>query len=312
MSVSSHSRRTVLSLTLAAACWGIGTVVSKRATDEIPPLTLLAVQLVASLVVLLALMRWNGMPLSDPSASPVLARLGLLNPGLAYALGLLGLVYISASLSVMLWAMEPLLILFLAGWLLRERVGASLIVLSLWALVGVLLVIYEPDSTGTALGVTLTFAGVACCAIYTVGARRWLGTAESTSQVVLAQQAYALVLACFLVGAAWLVTGAVVPGSVSAEGWAAAVASGILYYAAAYWFYLSALRHVDASVAAVSFYLIPVFGVAAAVLLIGERLSASQWLGVAIVLVSTYLVFRGTTGAAVVSPSRSDLDASSR
>ena len=49
MSASSVSRRTVFALTLAAACWGIGTVVSKRAIDEIPPLTLLPIQLGASL-----------------------------------------------------------------------------------------------------------------------------------------------------------------------------------------------------------------------------------------------------------------------
>ena len=29
------SRNNVLALTLAAACWGIGTVVSKRAIDEV-------------------------------------------------------------------------------------------------------------------------------------------------------------------------------------------------------------------------------------------------------------------------------------
>ena len=44
-------RRHVLALTLAAACWGIGTVISKRAVDEIPPLTLLSIQLGVSLAV---------------------------------------------------------------------------------------------------------------------------------------------------------------------------------------------------------------------------------------------------------------------
>ena len=43
-------------------------------------------------------------------------------------------------------------------------------------------------------------------------------------------------------------------------GWVSAVGSGALYYASAYWFYLNALRAVPASFAAVSFYLIPIFG----------------------------------------------------
>ena len=60
---------------------------------------------------------------------------------MAYAFSLLGLVSITASLSVMIWAIEPLIILFLAGWFLRERIGLSLVVLSLVALGGLVLVI---------------------------------------------------------------------------------------------------------------------------------------------------------------------------
>ena len=146
MFASSTPRRNALALTLAAACWGFGTVVSKRAIDEIPPLTLLPIQLAASLVVLALLMRWRGLPFRDSSASPILGRLGVLNPGIAYALSLLGLVYITASLSVMLWAFEPLLILLLAGWLLRERIGPMLVVLSLVAVVGIVLVIGQPSA----------------------------------------------------------------------------------------------------------------------------------------------------------------------
>ena len=294
MSASSVSGSAVLALVLAAASWGIGTVVSKRATTEIPPLTLLLIQLAASLVVLALVMRWQRLPFSDPSSSPLLGRLGLLNPGLAYALSLLGLVHITASLSVLLWALEPVLILFLAGWLLRERITPSLVTLSLVAVTGMLLVIGQPEGSGSMLGIVLTIAGVACCAIYTVGTRRWLGSGDSTVHVLVAQQAYALALACLLVGVAWVVGGAALPAAVSAAGWLSAVVSGVLYYGVAYWLYLSGLRHVPASVAAVSFYLIPVFGVAAGFILLGERLGPTQWLGVAIVFVAIYLILSRT------------------
>lgn len=293
------SWRTALALTLAAACWGIGTVISKRAIDEIPPLTLLSIQLAASLAVLTLLMRWRQLPFRDTTASPVLGRLGVLNPGFAYALSLLGLVYITASLSVMLWALEPLLILFLAGWLLHERVTPLLVGLSVVAVAGMLLVIYQPGSTGTAFGVPLTVAGVACCAIYTVVARRWLATADSTAQVIVAQQVHALALAFVLVAAAWVVGGAVRPDNASWAAWASAGGSGILYYGLAYWLYLSGLRHAPASVAAVSFYLIPIFGVAGSFLLLGERLDPTQWIGVAIVLAAVYAIIRRTSAAAL-------------
>ena len=47
---SSIERRDAVALVLAAAAWGIGTIVSKRALDEFDPLGLLPVQLAASVV----------------------------------------------------------------------------------------------------------------------------------------------------------------------------------------------------------------------------------------------------------------------
>ncbi len=49
---------------------------------------------------------------------------------------------------------------------------------------------------------------------------------------------------------------------------------------------------VPASLAAVSFYLIPVFGVATGFLFLGERLDPRQWVGAAIVLVALLLIIR--------------------
>ena len=94
--------RDLASLVLAAVCWGLGTVISKAALVEFPPTTLLTIQLAASLVVLTAIMRGQGISLRGDGPRLV-GRLGILNPGLAYALGLLGLLTISASVSVLLW-----------------------------------------------------------------------------------------------------------------------------------------------------------------------------------------------------------------
>jgi probable blue pigment (indigoidine) exporter len=285
-------RRAVLALILAAASWGIGVVVSKHAVAEIPPLTLLPIQLGASLIALALLMRLRGIRIRDRSSPLILGRLGLLNPGLAYALSLLGLAQITASLSVMLWVAEPLLILVLAGAFLGERTGPSLIILSLVAFAGMALVIYEPESSGNLSGVTLTLAGVVCCATYTVVARRWIGASADTAPVVASQQAYALGLALVLVAGLGMLGGTVWPDGVTPAGWASAVASGVLYYGVAYWLYLSALREVPASIAAASFYLIPVFGISGGLLFLRERFDPSQWIGVAIVVAAVSLVLR--------------------
>ena len=302
------ARRDLLALTLAAAAWGLGTVISKRALDEMPPLTLLPIQLAASLAVLAVLMRRRGMPLRGSPA--ILGRLGILNPGIAYALGLLGLGSITASLAVLLGALEPLMILVLAIWLLHERVAPIVGALSLLAVAGLVLLVYDPGTNGQWNGVALTLAGIACCATYTIIARRWIAASDSTAQVVFAQQAHALVFALVVLALVGVLGGTVRPTAISAIGLLSAVASGILYYAAAYWLYLTALRGAPASLASISFYLIPVFGVAGGILFLGEGLDARQWVGAAIVLLAVLVItFRpnaNRASGAIAEPAPSD------
>lgn len=276
--------RNVAFLVLAAACWGTGTVVSKQAVAEIAPLTLLPIQLAASVAFLLVLTRARRISLPTGREGRLLGRLGLLNPGLAYALSLVGLAEITASLSVLLWATEPLFILALAAFVLGERVGVAILAPSAIAVAGLGLVVLDP-ADGSAFGIVLTVAGVVVCAIYTVATRKWLLGSDSTFGVVLAQQLYAFGFAVVVVTALAATGRQMLPAQVSTAGLVSAAASGLLYYAFAYSFYLSALRHVRASIAAASFYLIPVFGVAGG-WLAGERLEPIQWLGAILVVLS--------------------------
>jgi probable blue pigment (indigoidine) exporter len=138
----------------------------------------------------------------------------------------------------------------------------------------------------------LTLIGIGCCAAYTVIARRFVMTSDSTAQVVIAQQAHALAFAIVVACAAALLGGPLLPAAPSAAALVSALASGVLYYAAAYWFYLTALRVVPASVASTAFYLIPAFGLAAGNLLLGDRLQPTQWIGVAIVVLAILLIGR--------------------
>ena len=286
----SAPRGTPLALVGAAASWGIATAISKSAVEELTPLVLLAVQLAVSLIALAVLMRVTGVPFRDPGASPLLGRLGALNPGVAYLLSLLGLQTIGASLSVLVWATEPIWILGLAAIVLGERIGAGVVAASAVALGGVALVV-GGGAAIDGLGLVLTMAGVVCCAVYTVVARRWIGTADATAPVLLVQQLYALgVVAVGL--AAVAVVGGLTLGPVSGLAWAGAATSGLLYYTTAYWLYLSALRWLPASAASASFYLIPVFGVSASVMVLDERLEPIQWLGAVVVIAAVAAVYR--------------------
>lgn len=282
----------IASLIAAAGCWGLGTVASKQVVDDVAPLTLLPMQLAASctLLALITVIR------NEPSASTPqlrrLAALGVLNPGIAYALGLIGLTTITASLSVLLWALEPVAILLLATLVLREHIRLGLAASIGVAITGVLLVVYQPGATGDAVGITLTLVSIGFCALYTVLTRR-LMLDDSSLTVVLAQQAAALAFAVVL---ASVVSLGGRPGwdlgGLNAGVWLGAAASGVLYYGLGFWFYLAGLRHVPASYAGAFLPLIPVFGVSAGYL-IGERLEPRQWLGAAVIVAATAAIAFG-------------------
>lgn len=283
---ASPSYRHVLLLVAATACWGCGTVLSKHVLDRgVAPLTLLAVELAASALLLLFAMVLFRVQLTWTPAMVLLAVLGVLNPGLSYALGLLGLVSITASMSVLLWATEPIVIMLVAGFVLRERIAWATAAAVATAMVGVLLVIYRPGASGDATGVTLTLGAVSACAFYAVLTRRLL-LDDSSLAVVLVQQVAALCFAVVVAGTA-SATGAAelgLPDDLAT--WALAAASGVVYYGFAFWFFVGGLRGVPASVAGSFLPLIPVFGLAAAYAL-GDRLTEHQWIGAALVITAT-------------------------
>ena len=270
----------------ATACWGTGTVLSKQVLNRgVAPLTLLIIELAVSSLFLFVIVMAKRVRLNWCPNLCKLAVLGVLNPGVSYALALLGLVSISASLSVLLWATEPLLILLLAGLLLRERIGKTAVIAVLVSVAGVTAVIFQPGAAGDLVGISLTVGAVMACAIYTVLARKLLLN-DGSLDVVFVQQVAALVFALGLAGVAVTLglTEAGPPTDVST--WILAGVSGVVYYGLAFWLFIAGLRGVTATFAGSLFPLIPVFGLVASYIA-GDRFGVQQWIGVTIVLIAT-------------------------
>ncbi|HWL48510.1 MAG TPA: DMT family transporter [Acidimicrobiia bacterium] len=288
-----HRRRYAFALTGAAASWGIATVIAKSALTEIPPVVLLPVQLAASVLlitpVLLARHR------QEPQIRKLgrLIGLGILNPGISYALGLIGLLYISASEAVLLWATEPIMIMALAAVMLREHVSKTQVVAAGAATIGVVLIVTAPDGTSHLIGIALTLAAVAACAVYTILSRRWM-VDESSLRVVAVQQIAALAFAVAILGAVTS-TGTLTLGTVSPRSWGSAVLSGCLYYGIAFWLYLTGLKRIPASVAGQYLNLIPIFGIATSSALLGERLTGAQWVGATVIVLAVIVAARSIT-----------------
>ena len=281
-------------LVAATACWGTGTVLSKLALDRgLAPVVLLAVELAAScmfLVLILTASTRTRPRIPHSSGYRRVVALGALNPGLAYALGLLGLTTISASLAVLIWALEPILVIGLAVVLLRERVSPVVTLLVVAATVGAIVVLATPGAHGSPAGVALTLAAVVACALYTVLTRRLI-LDDGSLVVVLGQQVLALGLAGVWLAVAAVATSGDALGSRPEAGTLLlAATSGVVYYGGAFAFYVSGLRQVTAASAGAVLPLIPVWGLAAAFLLAGDRLTPTQWAGASLVAVAVLVI----------------------
>jgi drug/metabolite transporter (DMT)-like permease len=161
------------------------------------------------------------------------------------------------------------------------------------------------EQTSLLLGNGLILTGVACCALYTVLTRRMVTNLDPLLIVVL-QQTLALVWALAIWPLEWASEGAVSLTTISPASWGWAALSGVLYYALAFWCYIIGLKQMPASMVGLFLNLIPIFGVSAAYVFLGERLTLVQALGGALILVAVVMVLRwqreGARTLAAASP----------
>ena len=99
-----------ISLIIASALWAVATVMSKALLATVSPIAVLVLQLAPSVAALWLLIFALGGPTLSRRRLLPLAALGWLNPGLSYTFGMFGLAQTTASVTTLLWAAEPALI----------------------------------------------------------------------------------------------------------------------------------------------------------------------------------------------------------
>ena len=100
----------------SAACWGGATVMTKGALDAFDPFILLVIQLVASVTALWTAVFLSSTPLLAARPMMRAGSTGVLEPGLAYAVGVPGLALTTAGNASVVAALEPVFI-FLGAWI---------------------------------------------------------------------------------------------------------------------------------------------------------------------------------------------------
>jgi len=277
---------------MSAVCWGGATVMSKGALEGFHPVLLLNVQLVGSLIFI-----WSAILIFRLDATRKktwfgVSMLGLLEPGLAYFLGLIGLTYVEASAATLIQSTEGLMIALLAFVLFKEKLSYKFWLLSALALLGLSFVIGTLSSSANVGGVqgqALIVAGTLAAAVYVVLSGR-ISNSMNPVVMVAYQQIVALVLAfgilLFYVAQDFAVL--VVPSSLKL--WSIAIVSGIVQYAVAFSLYFYAMRSMSTASAGAFLNLVPVFGIIGAFVFLGERLSVLQFVGAGVTLICVTLI----------------------
>jgi drug/metabolite transporter (DMT)-like permease len=269
----------------AVALWGSGFVMNKASLASVPPLQLLALELLASCTLLwtVAIGRGEQARLNRRTVRHGLT--GLLEPGLAYILFISGLTMTGAANASILAATQPVMVVGLAWLLLREPIPPRLLRVLAAAMVGTLLVTVSDAAhfNGQTLrGDVLILLSTGCASLYVLFSRA--ATAELPPALLAALQ-QSVGLLCVL-AALTLETFFSPPAAVTAApgDYLVVIVSGIMQYALAFLLYLSALRYISATRAVLFIALLPVFGMGNAVLWLGESVTLMQVIGAGLVV----------------------------
>lgn len=284
---SSFQPRAVAALALAGVIWGTSDVASKIVLDAMSPVTLTALRFLVAMLVL-----W---PVAGRWARPLLAdrrviMLGGVGVAGAFLLQNTGLGLTSASNASMLQAAAPALIVLGAAVFLRESLDWHRVAGTAVALVGVAAItMIGQDGSLSAGGGELFIVGSAACFAAFVLIGRRLFHDYPAAAVLAAALTWAFLIVAPFAAADLAVNGRGIwePGVLMLVVYLGAGCSALTYFL---WGY--ALRHIEASRAAVFDNIVPVVGVVAAAMLLKEQPSPSAVLGGLLVTGGAWLVTR--------------------
>jgi drug/metabolite transporter (DMT)-like permease len=266
---------------LSSLSWGFGISAVKHALGYLPPAHLLLIQLVFSAAVIAVLAAIERSP--RPSARQTLlgAATGVLEFGLGYGVGTIGLYLTTASNTSLISTTESFFVLLLAWLILREPMTRLMALCGIVAAAGLTMVV-APDVSRARLtllgGDALLLLQYFCGGLYAIVSRRIVAGIAPLILCAIQFAAGSLFVIVLVVAAQGL---GIIEGwpELTATALMWAFISGMLQFALPFWLHLVALRHMPASVFSFFLALVPVFGVIGAMLFLGEQLSAIQIVG---------------------------------
>lgn len=270
---------------LVAVLWGLSFLSIKVAVASLPPMTLAAARFIVACAVLppVSLLAKESLRVATADI-PVLVLGGILGVTLYFYFENNGILLLSASESSIIVGTIPVVSVIAERVFLGTRLPARVYAGSLLSFAGVALMVAGPSrGTSSPLGYLYMSGAVAAWVAYTF-ATRTVSLRYGRLCVTFWQSLFGL-LGClpfaFLESAAWRTpsTGTLLH----------VLYLGLICSAAGYWLYMAAIDHLGVGKASLFVNLIPVVAVAAAYVLLGDRLGGFQLAGGAIALAGVYM-----------------------
>jgi len=278
----------LLPLLIASIVWGVWNTADKYAVSGLPVVTVMALMLVTATAVLWTVLLVTGRERPRPGQLRRLALTGLFEPAIGYGAIGLGLVHVQATTASLMDGTEACFVVAFVALhrhrrpALRSVAGVALSAAGVAALGGVHVVF------GLGPGDLLVLGGVAAAALSSVIASRVL---EDLDAIVTTtgQFSFGLLFMIPLLAWQWAARGSLTTPATRPLDWAVAtvVCGGGL--AVAFLLYNSAIARIPVTAAGVIINVSPLFGVAAAVGFLSERVSRWDVIGAVLILSGIFL-----------------------
>lgn len=274
----------ILLTLMATLCWGGGMVLSKKSLLQVHANSLFLIQLIAAWSAMAMVAAWQR-KLSFKELA--FGWLGVIEPGIAFYLVLLGLQDTTAINATILQSTEGMMIIGLSFILFRLTTPMRTLIWGGISTIGAVLVSVK-NISNTAIhlnsGDAWVLLGTVFAALYVTLSARLIRTPTSAASYLFWQLSM-----CTL--AIWMYQSFTVGVAISPDDVTIySTGSGILAYGLSFYFYLMGLRHIPTSLAAVLLCFTPIFGVLLSMLFLSESMSLQSALGFAMILTATFFI----------------------
>jgi drug/metabolite transporter (DMT)-like permease len=273
---------TPIELILLGAIWGSSFLFMRIAAADFGPLPLVEVRLVAGVAILLPFL-WRARSKITRKHWARFALIGSLNSAIPFSLFAWGAERAPAGIGAIANSMTALFATLVAFLVFGERIGARRAIALVVGFVGVVILASGRTAGANVTGAAIAGAAASLCYGFALNfTRHWLADLPPVVGVA-GTLTCATLLALPLAIATWPAT------PIPPMSWLAAILLGVVCTGFAYWLFFRLIQRIGAPRASTTTYLVPIFGVAWAWLLLGEQPTWTMIASAALILGSVIL-----------------------